>query len=246
MRRLHAALLLAVLAVCSTLQSRAQVRGEVLDTAYEPISRATIRVLDGQSRKEMESIRTDAAARFELPALAPGRYVISFSSPGFSPELIELDTTKSGANRDRTIRLNPRDCDAPGENCDCFAQCPAFDPHPIAAQASLKIGLADAIDLDKGVLVPLASPDAGLSLLEKDGGLFLNSLNGAALLNACKPQYGRNRQKTQTPPFRVDGLDRDMEVCMTTKRGRFSKIFLTRQVNAGDKQVLVYVSTREK
>lgn len=246
MRIFPTALFPTIVTICCAIQSHSQFRGEVVDAAGAPISKTTIRVLDGQSRKEIESMRTDGAARFDLHALAPGRYLISFSSSGFAPELVEVDTTKPGADVFRTVRMRTLDCDAPNMNCDCFSQCPVSEPHPVIAQTSLEVGLEDAVNLDKAALVPLTSPDAGLSILEKDGGLFLSSLNGAVLLNQCKAPYGRGRQKAEAPPLRVDGLDEDTEVCMKTRRGRFSKIYLTKEVKSGDQQVPVYLVTRDK
>jgi hypothetical protein len=245
-RTIVATLVAVALILCGALESDAQIGGEVVDPSGVTLSRTTIRVLEAGSRKEVQRLRTGGDGRFEFHDLAPGRYLLSLSSSGFSPELVDVDTTKPGADVFRTLRMRTLDCDAPNVNCDCFSQCPVSEPHPVVAEASLKIGLEDAIDLDKAALVPLASPDSGLSLFEKDGGLYLNSIKGAVLLNQCKAPYGRGRQKAEAPPLRVDGLDKDTEVCMKTRRGRFSKIYLTKEVKSGDQQVLVYLVTRDK
>ena len=95
------------------------------------ISKTTIRVLDGKTRRTVKTAQGDAYGHFELNDLSPGRYAIALSSGGFSPELVEVDTTQAVAGTFRTIRLHARDCDAPNENCDTFSDKPIPDTHPI-------------------------------------------------------------------------------------------------------------------
>jgi hypothetical protein len=232
--------------LCATLQSLSQIQGLVTDSEGAKISRTTIRVLDGKSRKTVRTTQTDGAGRFDLRDLSPGRYAIAFSSSGFSPELIEVDTTQSGADAFRTIRLNGRDCDAPNENCDAIPlEEQAPDPHPIITQGAITVGTSEGVNLDKRTSVSPTSRTADFRLAEQEGGLYLTPLNKATRLNVCGTEFNHKRAKEETSPLRLDGLGEDTEICMKTTRGRFSKIYLTRDVQPGDQQIMIYVVTRE-
>ena len=246
MRVLSLFLVQTALLLCSALQSQGQIRGQVVDSEGASISRTTIRVMDAKSRKTIRTGRTDAVGRFELHDLSPGRYSIAFSSSGFSPELIEVDTSLPGADLSRTVHLRMLDCDAPKVNCDVFTQYPIEDPHPIVFQGDLNVDLSASVDLDKGGSVPLASRTANFSIAEKEGGLYLTPLNGATLLSVCKPEFGRGREKAAISEVRIDGLDPDSEICMKTIHFRFSKIFITREVRSEDKGIEIDVVTRDK
>jgi hypothetical protein len=246
MRTVNAILFLTMFLVCSTTRSTSQIRGEVVDTSGAKISRTTIRVLDEKSRDLVLTARTGADGRFDLHDLPPGRYLIAVSSVGFSPALIEADTEKTGADAFRTIKLNILDCDAPDVNCDTFSTEPIPAPHPVVFRKQVTLGHAEGIDLDKGISLPSASPEANLSFTDKEGGIFLTPLHGAALLSSCRPEYGRRRSKTQVAEVRVDGLDPNSQICMRSIRGRFSKIFLTGVVRSDDQQITAYIVTLDK
>lgn len=247
MRVIRATILPTCLIVFCTPQSRAQISGAVVDSSGAAISRTAIRVIDAATRQTVKTLRPTADGRFDVLDLPPGHYLISFSSTGFSPELLNVDTTLPGAGAFRTVRMHILDCDAPKIDCEpMYFPNPPPDPHPIIAQASVAVDVASAVDLDKAALVTLTASTADFSIDREDGGIYLNSLNGAVLLTKCKPEYGRRRPKNLPPPFRLDGLDPYTEICMTTKRGRFSEVFLVDEVKPGDQRVSLYVVTRDR
>lgn len=209
------------------------------------LSRTTIRILDADSRKTLQTSRTGSDGQFNLTGLPPGHYLVSFSSSGFSPELLDVDTSQPAATAFHTVRMHMRDCDDPEMSCDSFGVQLPPDPHPVAAKGPVTVAVLGAVNLDKAALVQSMSPLADIGLSQEDSRLYLNSLNGTAILSECRPVYGRRRIKNQLMQFRVDGLDPDTEICLKTKRGRFSKLYLTTEVVAGDHQLIVYIVTRE-
>jgi hypothetical protein len=224
----------------------AQIRGEVVDLTGAIIPKTTIRVLHTKSRKTLETAQTDATGSFDLRDLSPGQFTIVFSRGGFVPEMIDVHSAQAGSEIFRKIRLRAEDCDAPKVNCDSFSQVPISDPHPIVAEGDLTVGSSEAVDLDMRALVPLTASAANFRLNEDGGGLYLASLNRAKLLNVCVVLPGDSRKQREIPSIRVDGLSKNSEICMKTIRGRFSKLFFTRDVQPGDNQITVHVVTREK
>jgi hypothetical protein len=244
MRARNVVLVQTALLLCTTLQSLSQIKGVITDGAGATLSKTTIRVLDGKTRRAVETAHGDAYGHFELNDLSPGRYAIAFSSGGFSPELIEVDTTQAGAGTLQTIRLHARACDAPNENCDTFSDKPIPDTHPIVAHGTMTIGRSGAVDLNKRALVAPTSQSADFRLTEDDGGLYLTLLNGATRLSGCRTEFNHSRTNKESSALRIDGMGEDSEICIRTSHGRFSEIYLTREVQPDDKQIMIYVVTR--
>jgi hypothetical protein len=232
--------------LCCALKCPAQIRGEVVDLTGARIPRTTIRVLDQTSRRTVETAQTDARGLFDLRDLSPGQYTIVFSSVEFVPAMVEVDTAKAGIEIFRVVRLRVIDCDHPQMNCDSFSQTPISDPHPIVAEGALSVSTADEVDLDARALVAAASRSASFRIAENRGGLYLSPLNGAKLFNVCVVLPGEGLKRREITSLRVDGLGQNSEICMKTIHHRYSKIFLTREVQPGDLQIMVYVVTRDR
>src|SRR5579862_7267834 len=120
-----------------------QVSGEVVDVTGGAIPRATIRVLNAETRVTLQRCQTDQAGRFHLEAIPSGRFLIAAWAPGFKEKLIPY----AGAE-DVRILLDLGGCDTPGMICDYFWKPPP-DPHPIRSQGELTIHLSEAVDLDR-------------------------------------------------------------------------------------------------
>jgi hypothetical protein len=246
MRALGVHLIPILFLLCCVAGSWAQIRGEVVDLTGAQISGTTIRVLDPQSRKTIETARTDATGHFNLRDLIPGQYTIVFWEKNFVPEMVEVDTAKAGSEIFRTINLKAMDCDAPRMNCDTFSQVPIADPHPIVAEGTLTVSNSDAVDLDKRALVPSTSNSASFRLTEDGGALYLIPLNQAKLFNSCSALPGSGPKRREIPSLRVDGNAQNSEICMKSTHGRSSRLFLIGDVQPGDEQIAIYVVTRDK
>ena len=223
------AIFLSLAVLFSGAQSGAAVRGQVFDPAGAVIARATIRVLEEDSRKTAQNARSDAEGRFVVQELPPGRYLLAVSGPGFAEQLIPTGEVGEGAEVSRKIRLEVLDCDAPGVNCDIFTSGPYTDPHPVRLQRNLTVAAAQAVDLDQGSLISAQSRDADFRLAIDGGGLYIVPLNKAAF--AARGQEGScAKAREKEPRMRIDGLGPGTEILMKTSRGQCARIFLTREI----------------
>jgi hypothetical protein len=243
-RSLSAMLFPTAFLFCSALQSASEIRGKVIDPAGAIISKATIRVLDEKSRKTVLVRQTDGSGLYELQGLAPGRYMIAVSSSGFSEELVDVGVVQGESDVNKTIRLRPLDCDAPHVNCDSFGETPISEPHPVVAHGYLAVSDTETVDLDTEASVPLVSGSADFRLTEKEGGLYLTPLNRARISNVCGAGFGQVAVGNEKSPLRIDGLGPSSAICIRTNHKRYSKIFVTREVQPGDKQISIYIVTR--
>jgi len=231
----------------AALQAFSQFQGAVTDSEGATISKTTIRVLDGKTRKVVEIAQTDPKGRFNLRDLHPGSYAVTFSSAGFSPEMIEVDTRKIRDGAFQTVRLTARECDAPNEVCDTLSSDnPIPEPHRVVSRGAMMVGWSDAVDLNERIVVSPTSRSADFQLTENDGGIYVTPLNGAARQSVCGTEFNRRRAKKETSALRIDGMGEGSEICMETTHGRFSKIYLTHEVQPGDQQIAIYVVTRDK
>ncbi len=222
------------------------IHGRVVDSEGAIIARATIRVLDEANRSTIQTLHSDENGRFDAEVTGAEHYLLVVSSPGFSDELISVGDPRSGSSTVHTVRLHFEGCDAPGVNCDIVSSEPIPpEPSPIVSQAHFMLGLTDAIDLEKSALVSSTSNTADLQLTER-GGLYITPLNQARFSNSCGLNSTRDRAKNKTAPFRIDGLGPRSEICVKTNKGRVSKVFVTREVHPGDKEIEIYVVTRSR
>ena len=236
---LHFALLI------SGADSGTVIRGRILDPERAVISKATICVLDESSRRVVKTAVSDADGGFAAEGLAPGRYLLAVSAKGFAEKLLDIGPLPKTGSLFRTIQLDVLDCDAPHVNCDIFTAGPYTDPHPILMQRDLTVGIADAVDLDKGVLVPFDSRAADLRLSVEGGGLYLLPLNKASFAARGK-DGGCGKAAGKPQPDRIDGLGPGSEIIMRTNHGRCAKIFVTQEIPPGADQAAFKVVTRAR
>jgi hypothetical protein len=220
------------------------IRGRVADPEGAVVARATIRVLDAKSRQTVQISQSNADGEFSIDGLTPGNYLLAVSAPGFAEALLAIALPSNGQNLPPTIRLDILDCDAPDVNCDIFTSGPYTDPHPVIATRDLTVSAGDAVDLDKGALVPAESRTAGFRIDQHDSGLYLAPLNRAAFSRRGS-QGGCGNART-TEPVRIDGLGSATEFVMRTPHGHCARIFVAEQIPAGAGRAGFHIVTREQ
>jgi hypothetical protein len=246
MRLLNTVVASVVILLCAATHAQGELRGEVVDIMGAKIANATIRVLDEKSRKTVETARSDQDGGFHVQDLAGGRYLIVASAPGFSEKLIDIGIVHPDVDVFRKIRLTMLDCDAPHMNCDTFSTGPIEDPHPIVSRGRLTVGSLDAVDLEKVRAVPPEAGTSDLCLSKKEGGLYLTPLHKAENSKVCGKDFGQGGVQDKKSSLRIDGLGSGSAICIRTNHGRISKIFLTREVQLGDKDIDIYIVTRAR
>jgi len=248
----------AVILVCSALhlswsqspafqpaEQTGTISGQILDPMGAVIAKATIGVLDAQSRRTVQIVRSDSDGRFRANGLAAGEYLLAASAPGFREKLLSIGELKAGGDTVLTIRLDVLDCDAPGVNCDIFSTGPVTDPHPIVARGPLTVRRGDAVDLEHGIVA--AQPaDADVRLAAQAEGLFLVPLNKALIYQECGTEGACGKGHATLESARIDGLGPGSEFCIKTRRRQCSKVFLTKQVDPGADEAAISIVTRAK
>jgi len=219
------------------------VRGQVLDPEGAVIARAAIRVLDADSRRTVQTGASDPDGQFQVGGLAPGRYLLAVAANGFAEKLVSVDLSRNAAGAPLTIHLDILDCDAPHVNCDIFTTGPYTDPHPVVFARDLTVNAGQAVDLDKGAMVPTQAADADFQLNAQAGALYLVPLNKAALTTSGTD--GSCGKARATQPLRIDGLGPNSEIVLRTHSGKCSRIFVTREIPAGAGQAALHVVTRK-
>ncbi len=88
-----------------TLRSGAELAGQVVDDRDEPVPGARISLTAEENPVGIDSRWTDAAGRFQVPGLTPGRYSLVVEGKGYAP--VELKGIAIGREtRDLLIRLD--------------------------------------------------------------------------------------------------------------------------------------------
>jgi hypothetical protein len=245
---LGALLVSGFVGLCGTECAFAQIRGTVTDEVGATIHGAKVHVMEADTWKTVRIVKSDSKGRFEIYDLTPGQYKIAFTVRPFKPETLDVDTRAPGADADRSVRLKVLDCDGPGINCDSFfssTPTPIEDPHPVAFNGSLTLKVDDALDLDHGRIVRDDASGAGVKLTETNGALYLEPLNRTAFLDNCDAIERGRARKTAATSVKVTGLFEDSEICLKTRRGRVTKIYLTNDVERSSKDVRIYLVTRK-
>jgi Carboxypeptidase regulatory-like domain len=219
------------------------VRGRVADPEGAAVARASIRVLDAESRQTVQISQSNADGEFSIDALPAGNYLLAVSAPGFAEALLAIALPSNAQNLPQSIRLDILDCDAPDVNCDIFTSGPYTDPHPVIATRDLTASAGDAVDLDKGALAPAQSRTGSFRLDQRDSGLYLAPLNRAAF--TARDSAGGCGKAQATEPLRIDGMGPASEIVMRTPHGHCARIFVTQQIPAGAGRAGFHIVTRE-
>ncbi len=203
-----------------------QIKGYVVDVTDGAIPRATVRLLDEDSRVTVQRCQTDRSGRFQMEAISSGRYLIAASVPGFREKVIPYWPAK-----EFRIVLDLGGCDTPGTICDTFSQEPLSpDPRPIRSRGNLTIHLSEAVDLDKG---SQNRSKADISLERVESRLYLKPINGAHLCEGADS-------------MRVDGFGIGHDICVRTNAGGIAHLFLTAEVQPGSGSLTFHYVTRKK
>jgi hypothetical protein len=88
------------------LAQNASIRGKVVDPQNASISGSTVALLNTDTNVKVASA-TDGKGDFILPPVAPGRYEVKVSAPGFAPSLLTNITLEVGESKIFTVILKP-------------------------------------------------------------------------------------------------------------------------------------------
>lgn len=220
-----------------------EIRGHVTDTSGAFIQGATIRVLDSATRATVASTSTPVDGSFDFASLPPGSYVLAVVGKGFTEQLTGPVALAAGARIDRAFNLAPTDCDAPGVSCDIVTAGPYTEPHPVLFARDLSLSPSSALDLESGTPVAPDSPQADVSLLRRDNGLYLAPSTQAAIARQAE-DGGCKVPRAALPPVRVDGLGPGSEIILRTRHHHCSRLFVTALVSPGADRITLHIVTR--
>jgi Carboxypeptidase regulatory-like domain len=229
-------LLLLIRFMSSAWAASGAVTGRVSDASLGGLD-AEIHLI---RREPYLHLKTKASAdgRFHLEQVEPGTYMVRAWKQGFRANPMREITLAEGEERDLgEIRLELSGCDAPGVICDYVGAEPP-DTSITSAHISLRAG--GRYELDKTSVKP-GKPDIEL---RADGpALFIAGINGAVLTRpnggdiACRGEYSQE-------PVRIDGLGAGYDICVRTSEGRYSRIFLTHDIEPGSREAAIWFVTR--
>ena len=101
-----ALLALAPMAAVHAQTTSAALRGEVVDSAGQPISGATVTVIHVESGTASRAVTNESGAFFQGGLRVGGPFSILISAPGFEGEAIDGVSLRPGSNSPLTIALN--------------------------------------------------------------------------------------------------------------------------------------------
>lgn len=195
-------------------------------------------------------VQADEQGVFSTGMLPPGTYTVAAWFQGFRA----LKLTGIVLRADETIdlgkiRLEMAGCDAPGVICDNFG---LGAPGKGLATGYLDLKLNCGVDLDNGaVYCPDRSgvsqregASADLIMARKDGGVYLAPVNGATTNPPNLPSANCHEANRGNASVRLDGLGPGDDICLYTRTGRLSHVFLVSEVYRGSTQVTIWYVTR--
>jgi len=220
------------------------IRGRIVDPAGAAIAGASVRVLDEASRNTIDTAVSDADGNFSTGSLDAGDYLLAVSAAGFQESLIPVEPARNGVSVFPALQLSVLDCDAPHLNCDMFSSGVHPDPYPVMVTRDMTIHANEALDLQRGKLVPRESKEADIRLDSAAGGLFAVPLNGAAFTTSgARGSCGKTRD---ADPLRIDGLGPASEIVVVTAHKQCSRLFITSEIPAGADQATFHFVTRSR
>jgi Carboxypeptidase regulatory-like domain len=220
------------------------IRGRIVNPAGAAIAGASVRVLDEGSRNIIDSAVSDADGKFSIGSLDAGDYLLAVSAAGYQESLIPVVPAQNGVSVFPALRLSVLDCDAPGMNCDTPATGVETDPHPVIVTRDVTMNANEAVDLQKGELVPRDSAAADIRLDSAAGGLYVVPLNGTAFTTtSAEGSCGKTRDED---PLRIDGLGPASEIVVVTSRKQCSRLFITSEIPPGADQASFHFVTRSR
>ena len=227
-----------ILVIAFTMQAAEQIRGVVVDPIGASIGSTLIRVLEPESRTIVATANADPTGAFQVAVPTPGSYTLTFQKAGFRTAVISVVVRGEEITDLAKIPLDLGGCDMPGVICDAFGMADLSEG--IISHRRLKVNLDCGLDLSKGRLYcPAGKQSADLKITRDGAGIYVSPLNGAAVSGTCNGFTGKEDR------VRVDGLGIIYEVCVHTRHGHLSHVFLE-EVEPGSSEItLQYVTRRQ-
>jgi hypothetical protein len=196
--------------------------------------------------------KTDQSGAFQTGVLNPGSYTLTAWVQGFRARAWSAVIVRSGEVTDLgTIPLDIAGCDAPGVNCDSIDPSPPRNP--IVASGYLTVRLNCGADLAKSSVYCLDDATsrrqertADLRATRSDAGIYLAPVNGTAMsaLNPSRQDCSGGNQKPDR--IRLDGLGPGNDLCVRTRDGRMSHVFLVNDVEPDSLEIQLWYVTRKR
>jgi Carboxypeptidase regulatory-like domain len=225
-----------ILAIFFTMQAGEQIRGIVVNPIGASVGGTLIGVLEPESRMTLATANADPTGAFQIAVPTPGSYTLTLQKAGFRTAVISVVVRGAEITDLAKIPLDLGGCDMPGVMCDTFGMADLSEG--ITSHRRLKVNLDCGLDLSKGRLYcPAGKQPADLKITRDGVGIFVSPLNGAALSENCK-QFKKDR-------VRVDGLGINYDVCVHTRDGHLSQVFLEDVEPRTSEITLQYVTRRQ-
>ena len=142
---------------------RANLEGTVTDSSGGSISGATVRILQKETKQELER-RSNPEGLYRFPAIAPGTYSVTVTNPGFKTKVNTRVKLDAGETYTLDVRL---DVGAATDRIEIIAE--AGPPERSSAEASIVLGATEIANLPVNgrdwsaltLLAPFAQDDGG-------------------------------------------------------------------------------------
>jgi hypothetical protein len=218
--------------------------GRVVDEECTVVGGALVQLTREGGGTVLYSAQAASDGGFSLQSVKSGVYAARLSSVGFRVRRVhEVVVPERGTVDLRTVALRVQDCDAPGVNCDCFAQEEHGCDDPIVRKGRLSITQRCGADLDAGKVTCDLASKVDLVLGPGEGtSLYLRPMGGARIT-----PVDSTRASYSDKPIRIDGLGTGSDFWVRTAGGRsFSHLILTADVDSGSAYVDLWYVNRPR
>jgi len=222
-----------------SLARAGEVKGFVRDAAGNQIPNAEVRLISAAARVVQYRTRTGNDGSFRIEDVQPGAYAIRAGMPGFREELGPDFILKGVAVVEAgSILLQFAGCDAPGVSCDDFGFGPPRTP-PIR-EGQIEVGRNCGVNLDEGTDKAICRDDKRIDLwfhVDSEARLELKPGRSAALSPSCK------NTEFKKDALLVGGRGPGSQVCILTKNGHHSFVYVEEEVSNTSPSIKLYYVT---
>jgi hypothetical protein len=229
--------------------------GKIVDPSEAYVPGAVVRVADPDAGVLVSQTVADRAGDFRTEILKPGTYLFVVSAQGFGASRKSVTIQQSQVADVGAIRLEVGSCDDPGVNCDEGMVVPLNSAPirivPVIASGSRWVKLDCGLDLIGGnvrcqsdAAQPQSEPRTDdVYLIGKDGGIYLQAVNGAALSRPNPRSKNCSEVQFDQTVVRLDGMGHGDDLCVRLREGRRSHILPLQDIWRNSTQVnLAYVT----